>query len=193
MGRLASVRSYGWHTAHLPIRLATARLVAMSTEPETQASARGAIPVDSFANRLMLARATADHLSIREAADLCDIGRGAWTNWEKGARPVDLIECATVIADKLGVDKEWLIFGGTLAPAGPRRQLRRGRVTLPGEANSLNPALTRLPHAAIVSSADMPFRPAARRPGGSKHRRPASAIPANRRRPVWINRRSPAA
>lgn len=92
----------------------------MTTEPQQSATQRGGIPADSFANRLMLARAYAGHLSIREAADLCGIGRGAWTNWEKGARPADIIEITAVIADKLSVDRNWLLFGGQLGPADPR-------------------------------------------------------------------------
>jgi transcriptional regulator with XRE-family HTH domain len=100
----------------------------MTVEPDqSQATVRGSIPVDSFANRLMLARAHAGHISIREAADLCGIGRGAWTNWEKGARPVDIIDIAAAVADKLGVDRDWLLFGGQLASVEPR-SLRRSRV-----------------------------------------------------------------
>lgn len=83
--------------------------------------------MDSFANRLMLARAHAGHLSIREAADLCGLGRGAWTNWEKGARPADIIDIAEVIAEKLGVDRDWLLFGGQLGRQESGRTVRRGR------------------------------------------------------------------
>lgn len=104
--------------------------MAMTTEPQQSqqgdAAQRGAIPVDSFANRLMLARAHAGHLSIRDAAELCDIGRGAWTNWEKGAKPSDIIDIATAVADKLGVDRDWLLFGGQLGEAEVRQPRRRG-------------------------------------------------------------------
>lgn len=78
---------------------------------------RGRIPADTLPNRLMLARKLAG-LSIREAADLCELGRGAWTKWENGARPLDLLEITGVIAEKLDVDVDWLRFGGALA--GPR-------------------------------------------------------------------------
>lgn len=89
---------------------------------------RPAIPADTFAHRLMLARAHADHISIREAADLCGLGRGAWTNWERGAKTVDLLEIAQIISEKLGVDREWLLYGGPLAkPARPIPRSRRGR------------------------------------------------------------------
>jgi transcriptional regulator with XRE-family HTH domain len=81
------------------------------------AQRRGRIPADTLSNRLMLARKLAG-LSIREAADLCDLGRGAWTKWENGARPLDLLEITAIVAEKLDVDLEWLRFGGPLE--GPR-------------------------------------------------------------------------
>lgn len=86
----------------------------MTTDPMRKAQ-RGDIPADSFAARLMLARMHAGHLSIRDAAERCSLGRGAWTNWEKGALPGDIIGVATVIADKLDIDRDWLLFGGALS------------------------------------------------------------------------------
>lgn len=83
---------------------------------------RGRIPADTLSNRLMLARSMAGHLSIREASEMCGYGRGAWTNWERGARPLDVLDVVSVIADKLDCDKEWLLFGGPLTPS-------RGRPT----------------------------------------------------------------
>lgn len=91
-----------------------------------------AIPPDTFGNRIMLARhmyglATIGRsLSIREAADLCGIGRGAWTNWERGARPIDMLDHVEVISEKLRVDRVWLRDGGPLARPATRRG-RRGR------------------------------------------------------------------
>ena len=125
----------------------------MTIQPEESTGQRGGIPVDSFANRLMLARAHAGHLSIREAADLCDLGRGAWTNWEKGARPADIIDIATVVADKLGVDRDWLLFGGQLADAQARSLRRRG----PGLTGPYDGMAVRLP---------ITDRPADNRPAG---------------------------
>jgi hypothetical protein len=90
------------------------------------ATVRGRVPADTFANRLILARALAGHLSIREAADLCKpLGRGAWTNWERGARPADLLETARIISEKLDVDFDWLLFGGPLDGPRGRPILRR--------------------------------------------------------------------
>lgn len=73
-----------------------------------------AIPADTFAHRLMLARAHAGHLSIRDAATMCGFGRGAWTNWEKGSQPVDMLYAVEVISEKLNVDPDWLLNGGQL-------------------------------------------------------------------------------
>ena len=88
----------------------------MTEQQGTGAPAKGAIPVDSFAHRLRLARAHAGQISIREAADLTGFGRGAWTNWEsKGTIPVDYDYVVEVISDKLGVDPLWLADGGQLA------------------------------------------------------------------------------
>ena len=102
------------------------------------------IPTDTFAHRLMLARSHAGHLSIREAADLCGLGRGAWTNWERGARAVDIIEVSEVISEKLGIDRDWLLFGGQLAdPRRPREVGRPNDRSAPGRA---------APHAVDVRS-----------------------------------------
>lgn len=97
--------------------------------PATTSQARS-VPADSFGNRLMLARAHAGHvvyslgriLSIREAADLCGLGRGAWTNWERGARPIGESDIVRIVSEKLGVDPDWLRDGGPLAIAQPIRR-----------------------------------------------------------------------
>ena len=85
-------------------------------ERELAAPRVGRVPADTLSNRLTLARKLAG-LSIRDAADLCGYGRGAWTNWEKGARPLDYLEVTGIVAEKLDVDVDWLRFGGALAPA----------------------------------------------------------------------------
>lgn len=97
-------------------------------ERELAGPQRGRIPADTLANRLMLARKLAG-ISIRDAADMCDLGRGAWTKWENGSRPLDLLEITGVIAEKLDVDLEWLRFGGPLLPARGVPTKRSGSVT----------------------------------------------------------------
>jgi hypothetical protein len=110
-------------------------------EPADIATKRGAIPADTFAARLILTRHHNGHLSIREAADVCGLGRGAWTNWERGARPSD-VQIYTIIADKLKMDLEWLMFGGDLLPARGRPVKRPSRSTDRYSRVALCPAKT---------------------------------------------------
>lgn len=86
-----------------------------NTRPATPT---GDIPADTFAARLVLARHHAGRLSIEKAAALCGVNHGSWANWESGARPRDKIEVGQAIASGLGIDLDWLLFGGPLA--GPR-------------------------------------------------------------------------
>jgi transcriptional regulator with XRE-family HTH domain len=85
----------------------------------------------------MLARKLAG-VSIREAADLCGLGRGAWTKWENGARPLDFLEITGVIAEKLDIDVDWLRFGGQLA--GPKGRETRRVTKRPTSDTVWNPA-----------------------------------------------------
>jgi transcriptional regulator with XRE-family HTH domain len=82
------------------------------------------IPRDTFRARLMLTRLHAGDLTIREAAAKCGLNYGSWANWEKGIKPRDKLETAEAISDGLGVDRDWLLFGGPLAP----EDRRHGRV-----------------------------------------------------------------
>ncbi len=82
---------------------------------------RTGIPADTFANRLILARAQAGHISIREAAEKCGLGRGAWTNWEKGAKPEGFEDLTALIAEKLHCQLGWLRNGGALRSVDDRR------------------------------------------------------------------------
>lgn len=104
-----------------------------SHERELAAPQRGRVPSDTLANRLLLARKLAG-LSIRDAADLCapraeelgvSLGRGAWTKWENGSRPLDYLEVTGIIAEKLDVDVQWLRFGGALEETIGRRVAKR--------------------------------------------------------------------
>lgn len=86
------------------------------------------IPEDTYAHRLMLARADAGHLSIREAAEKCGLNYATWANWERGTRSRTIVEDAEAIAEGLGIDRDWLLHGGPLTrPNKPRRI----RVTYP--------------------------------------------------------------
>lgn len=94
------------------------------TAPEERETANaaarrvGRVPADTFSNRLLLARAMAGHISIREAALMTGLNRGSWEGWERGRRPRDILDAAQRIASVLDVDEHWLLFGGPLA--GPR-------------------------------------------------------------------------
>jgi transcriptional regulator with XRE-family HTH domain len=94
---------------------------------------KGRRPTDTFAARLVLSRHLAGHLSIREAAEMCGLGRGAWTNWERGARPsageYDMVDVCQLVADKLDIDREWLLFGGPLLPARGRPVRKASDIT----------------------------------------------------------------
>lgn len=99
-------------------------MTANPGDPDVRAEAPSATagrrPADTFSNRLLLARALAGHLSIREAADLTGLNREAWRDWERGRRPRDILDVCRRVADAMEVDHDWLLFGGPLAgPHGP--------------------------------------------------------------------------
>src|SRR5262245_40513307 len=85
-----------------------------------------AIPEDSYAHRLMLARAHAGHLTIRAAAERCGLNYASWANWEKGMSSRTKVEDAEAIAEALHVDLQWLLYGGSLTKV---HSPRRGRQT----------------------------------------------------------------
>jgi transcriptional regulator with XRE-family HTH domain len=132
------------------------------------------VPADTLANRLMLARALAGHLSIREAADQCGLGRGAWTKWERGTRPSDVLQIVPLIAEKLDVDEQWLMWGGPLE--GPRGRVIPKR---PGSFRVTYLERTQRP---------MPDRPKVREDSS----RPISPQPGQPRRAVRVNTMRPA-
>lgn len=169
-------------------RLSFGKTVVMTDTPEGRAPAKSArIPVDSFAHRLMLARAHAGHLSIRESAELTGLGRGAWTHWEKGGMPVDMEYVVEVISEKLGVDPVWLLHGGALAE--PETRSRRQRWSTVRPAHAPKPSQTTGPK---LRPAKVPSpgperttvdRPPNNRPSG----RPARSAPSpHTRRPVRL-------
>lgn len=131
----------------------------------------GRRPADTFSNRLLMSRALAGHLSIREAADLTGLNREAWRDWEHGRRPRDILDVCRRIADAMDIDHDWLLFGGPLAgPHGPATA-RPSRDT------------PRYPR--------VPVRPIDNRPNG---RPPQSAANPATRRPVriqWSGRVAP--
>lgn len=72
------------------------------------------VPFDTFGNRLTLIR---QHLGLSqvEAAERCGLDDGSWSNWERGAKPRGMDRVVQAIAAGLGVDRDWLMWGGELA------------------------------------------------------------------------------
>ena len=82
------------------------------------------VPADTFAGRLMISRLHAGNLTIQEAAQRCGLVDQSWSNWEHGRLPRDRVEIVEAISEGLNVDRDWLMYGGPLAVASPRRKLR---------------------------------------------------------------------
>lgn len=81
----------------------------------TTERAAGWVPTDSLANRLVLVRRERK-LTQRGAAEASGITFGEWQGIEDGrnTRRVDIK--VRQIAMALGVDRDWLMWGGLLAP-----------------------------------------------------------------------------
>lgn len=75
------------------------------------------VPEDTFAARLVLARRQLG-LRQREAALRCGLSSATWAAWELGKLPRNMADVVKTISDALGVDREWLMWGGALSPAG---------------------------------------------------------------------------
>ncbi len=148
---------------------------------ETPAQRRRPIPADTLAVRLTIARMHAGHLTIREAAELCGLNYGSWSNWENGAKPRDLLEVAHAVSEGLDVDHDWILFGGPLAgPRGMPVESRRRSDERPDGLNMRYP--------------QRPDRPRVTRPIGrpTEGQRPGVPPRPEQRRPVRISRPSAA-
>lgn len=77
----------------------------------------GWIPEDTFAARLLLARRHLN-ISVKEAAERCHLHYATWSTWERGSTPQNYPEIVLRVAEGLGVDRDWLAWGGPL-PATP--------------------------------------------------------------------------
>lgn len=129
-------------------------------EPTLDASEqpqRGRIPSDTFANRLVLARRL-EGLTIREAAAKCDLHYATWSTWEGGRRPADILDVSSRIAEKLDIDKEWLLFGGPLLPARGRPTKRTTRITFQYSASPVRTTVTQVTGRPDPRDTAQPFR-----------------------------------
>lgn len=71
------------------------------------------IPADTFGTRLLIARKQRG-LTVEGVAKACGIAHPTWTTWENGAKPRDLVTAVHKISAALGVDRDWLMWGGAL-------------------------------------------------------------------------------
>lgn len=70
-------------------------------------------PTDTFGARLLLIRHEMGTTQV-EAAERCGLDDGSWSNWENGRVPRNLPEVVHKIAQALGVERDWLMWGGDL-------------------------------------------------------------------------------
>jgi len=94
------------------------------TTTAVEETRRRRIPADTFALRLKAVRLDAGDLSIFDASARCGISNQSWSNWEHGRIPRDLRDVVQDISEVFDVDRDWLMYGGPLAVASPRRKLR---------------------------------------------------------------------
>lgn len=94
------------------------------TTPEPQTD--GWVPALTFGAKLALIRQHKGW-NIKEAAIACDVRPQSWRGWELENRlPHDQISVVEKIAERTGVDRNWLLFGGALAEPVARVPASRG-------------------------------------------------------------------
>ena len=72
-------------------------------------------PEDEFGLRLRMMRACLG-LSVEEIAARCEVKMATWSSWERGTAPRGMNRIVERIAAATGVDREWLMWGGSLWP-----------------------------------------------------------------------------
>lgn len=80
------------------------------------------MPTADFGTRLLLVRTNLG-LTIEEIADLTGQKTPTWSTWERGSTPRNMGIVVDQIARALGVDRDWLMWGGPLG-SGPPGGLR---------------------------------------------------------------------
>lgn len=115
----------------------TDRMTANMDERDNREDARdypegpGDIPADTWALRLVASRHHAGRLSINKAAARCGLDPDKWARWEAGGQPRDddKVEVTEAIAEGLGMNLTWLLFGGKLLPARGRPVRKASNIT----------------------------------------------------------------
>ena len=70
-------------------------------------------PEDSFGARLRLVRGELG-LTVEDIALRCGVRTPTWSSWERGSLPRGMHRIVERIAEVTGVDREWLMWGGSL-------------------------------------------------------------------------------
>lgn len=109
----------------------------------TTETSHGWVPEDTLAHRLVLVRRQLG-ITQRVAAERCGLTFGEWQGIEDGRQVRSLDVKVAAISKALGVDRDWLIWGGPLAqavvpardlastPTTPRRKARHQRGSVNG-------------------------------------------------------------
>lgn len=108
---------------------------AVGSEPE-----EALIPEDTFGLRLIALRT---HLQLTQAeiAARCELDDGSWSNWERGVKPRGMDGIVRKITEALGVDRDWLMWGGPLRTGSFSSELT-GLPVPTGQGSLLNPDLS---------------------------------------------------
>lgn len=145
-------------------------MTANTGERDDRESARdypegpGDIPADTWALRLVASRHHAGRLSIAKAAARCGIDPDKWVRWEAGAQPrEDKVEVTEAIAEGLGMNLTWLLFGGRLLPSRGRPTKRPGGLNRRSVQRHVRPTDTR-PNGRAANAASASPVQAIRRP-----------------------------
>lgn len=80
-------------------------------------------PGDTFAVRLAALR-TELGMNAAQISRLCGIADQTWRNWEDGVGPQDLLAAIETIVEHTGCDRDWLLYGGPLAPPADKATYR---------------------------------------------------------------------
>lgn len=76
----------------------------------------GWVPDDNLASRLILVRRQLG-LTQRAAAERCGLTFGEWQGLENGLQARGIPSKVARISEALGVDRDWLLWGGALREA----------------------------------------------------------------------------
>jgi transcriptional regulator with XRE-family HTH domain len=75
------------------------------------------VPEDTFGMRLRILRHELG-LTVEDICEQCGVRPPTWGKWERGeSEPRGVIRVINTLVEVTGVDREWLLWGGPLAPA----------------------------------------------------------------------------